>query len=202
MQQAKDALASSEWFDAERFAERAMTACRARSDWPAMIELSELLKMARSSRRGSSMVKGSVRILDCDLPEDMEFSSGRYLVQPPRVGADARRVRLQCLEQDIPVLVLCREPTTSLGQIPIVAIAPGTTIRTRVDAPSNEKKPAMNWFQSSLEALGQAAIDTIDPEQAIERRIDAILGCLDAVPDHDGLHDILMEACREAIGDS
>ncbi len=96
------------------------------------------------------------------------------------------------------MLVVCREPTTATGLVPIVAIAPGTTVRTQVKPPSNERKPTAAWFQSSLDALAGAAMDRIDPEQEVERRIDAILGCLDAVPDSDPLHDMLADACREA----
>jgi len=189
VRKATEAIESQSWFDAESTAMKAMSSCRARSDWHSMINLAEILRDARRGRRGSSLVKGAVRILDEDIPEDMEFSSGRYLIQPPRVGADARRVRLQCLEDEIPVLVLCREPTTSTGLIPIVAIAPGT----------DQRKPTAGWFQSSLDALAQAALDRIDPEQEVERRIDAILGCLDAVPDSDDLHDLLGSACKEAL---
>lgn len=199
VRKAANALESQSWFDAEATAMKAMSSCRARSDWTSMVDLAEILRDARRGRRGSSLVKGAVRILEEDIPEDMEFSSGRYLIQPPRVGADARRVRLQCIEDEIPVLVLCREPTTSTGLIPIVAIAPGTTVRTRVKPPSNHRKPTAGWFQSSLDALAQAALDRINPEQEVERRIDAILGCLDAVPDSDDLHDLLGSACKEAL---
>lgn len=198
VRQATDALNQSAWFDAEAAASKAMSSCRARTDWDMMIELALILREARKGRRGSSLVKGTVRILDEDIPEDMEFTAGRYLVQPPRVGADARRVRLQCLEDEIPVLVVCREPTTSSGLVPIVSIAPGTTVRTKIKPPSNERKPTAAWFQSALDALAEAAMERIDPAQDVERRIDAILGCLDAVPDSDPLHDMLADACREA----
>ena len=198
VRQATDALGASAWFDAELAASKAMSSCRARTDWDMMIELALILREARKGRRSSSLVKGAVRILNEDIPEDMEFTSGRYLIQPPRVGADARRVRLQCLEDEIPTLVVCREPTTTTGLVPIVAIAPGTTVRTKIKPPSNERKPTAAWFQSALDALADAAMDRIDPEQDVERRIDAILGCLDAVPDSDALHDMLVDACREA----
>lgn len=198
VRQANEAIEQSAWFDAEAAASKAMSSCRARTDWNTMIDLAGILRDARAGRRSSSLVKGTVRILDEDIPEDMEFTAGRYLIQPPRVGADARRVRLQCIEDEIPVLVVCREPTTATGLVPIVAIAPGTTVRTKVKAPSNERKPTAAWFQSALDALADAAMERIDPAQDVERRIDAILGCLDAVPDSDPLHDMLADACREA----
>lgn len=193
------ALEAQAWFDAERYAEKALAASRARSDWATMIEAIGQLQAARTGRRGTALIKGPVRVLDEQLEEGEVLSPGRCLVQPPLVGADARRMRLACLENDVPALVLCREPTTSLGRIPLVAIAPGTTVRTQVDPPSNERKPTAGWFQTSLDALGDAAIQKIDPGQEVQRRIDAITGCLDAIPDHDGLHALLAAACKEAL---
>ena len=199
MRKAAESLESGALFDSEAAAQKALTSCRARSDWASMIELAAILRDARSGLQGSTYVKGAVRILYEDIPEDMEFSTGRYLVQPPRVGADARRVRLQCLEEEIPVVVVCREPGTQTGLVPVVAIAPGTTVRTKVKPPSNDRKPTAGWLQTCLDALSEAALERINPEQEVERRIDAILGCIDAVPYSDALHDLLASACQEAL---
>ena len=53
--------------------------------------------------------------LDDGVTEDMELEPGCYLVRPPLVGADARRLRLAAFEREIPVTVICREPRTQLG---------------------------------------------------------------------------------------
>ena len=129
----------------------------------------------------------------------MAGPSGSWMMNTSRLPIQCfRRLRIASLEAGVPVLILCREPTTQAGLVPLVAIAPGTTIRTRLKPPTNAKKPTATWFQSALNALGQAAIDAIDPGLAITRRIDALLGALDAIPDHDGLHDALLQACNEA----
>ena len=198
LQRAACALDEHNWFEAERLAEKALDAARARCDWQAMIEIVDQLQAARVGRRDPSLVKGAVRILQEPVEEDAVLEPGRWLIQPPLVGAVARRLRLQSLERDIPVLVLCREPTTRAGLVPLVAIAPGTTVRVHVDPPGNERKPTATWFKSGIQALGDAAIEQIDPGLNPERRVDALLGAVNAIPDHDGVHNQLAEACRIA----
>ena len=50
-------------------------------------------------------------------------------------GADARRLRLLAAAGEVPAGVLCREPTSQLGLIPIVAIGPLGAVRTKVKPP-------------------------------------------------------------------
>ena len=104
------------------------------------------------------------------------------------VGADARRLIQYGRDRGVPIAVLCREPRTQSGLIPLVAIAPGTTVRIQIDPPAKEAKPAASWFKSGLEALGEAAFEKVDPSKQVDRRIDALLGCLDALPDCDPIH--------------
>jgi len=198
MQHAGCELDAGGWFEAERLADEALQIARTREDWAAMAEIIDVIQAARLGRRDPSLVKGPVSMFDEPYEEGRVLEAGRWLLQPPLVGADARRLRISSLEADVPVLILCREPTTQAGLIPLVAIAPGSTIRTKVKSPANEKKPTATWFQSALNALGEAAIERIDPGLAVDRRIDALLGALDAIPDYDGLHDALLEACNEA----
>jgi len=188
-------------FDAERTAEKAVATARTHCDWAGMIDSIDLLQAARTQRRDPSLVKGVVRILDEPVEEDDVLEAGRWLIRPPLVGAVARRLRLNSLARDIPVLVLCREPTTQMGLIPLVAIAPGTTVRVQVKPPSNEQKPTAAWFKSGMAALGDAAIERIDMGLELERRIDALLGALDAMPEHDAICDLLVETCKTALND-
>lgn len=199
LQRAACSLDEANWFEAERTAEKAMALARTRCDWAAMIDITDLLQAARLGRCDPSLVKGPVRILDEPQEEDAVLEPGRWLIQPPLVGAIARRLRLQSLAKDVPVLVLCREPTTQLGLVPLVAIAPGTTVRVQVKPPANERKPTATWLRNGMEALGDAALERIDPGLELERYVDALLGAMDALPEHGGLHDKLVETCRAAI---
>jgi hypothetical protein len=54
------------------------------------------------------------------------------------------------------------------------------------------------WLMEAMEELGDASLRAIDPELEIVRRIDTLLMYLDALPEHEGLHIALEEACRAA----
>jgi hypothetical protein len=58
--------------------------------------------------------------------------------------------------------------------------------------------PPVEWFESALEALGDAAIREIDPARPCWLRVDELLLRLQTVPDHEKLHQRLAEACLEA----
>jgi hypothetical protein len=46
--------------------------------------------------------------------------------------------------------------------------------------------------------LGNATVERIDPAQNLPRRLDAVLGLLDTVPEDAGLHLLAIEICEEA----
>jgi hypothetical protein len=192
-------MKKDDFFDAERKLEKAMGMLRSRQDWEGMAQTVEALLKARQGRRKKTMAsRAAVRLVDEAIDETATVEPGRYLLQPPLVGADARRLRLQAKDQDVEVLVVCREPTTRLGEIPVVAIAPGATIRLRIDPPKSEAKPSASWFRSALEALGDEAVAMDRPDMEAAKRIDRLLALLDAVPDADAPHTRLIEACRTA----
>jgi len=128
---------------------------------------------------------------------DFDLQPACYLIQPPLVGADARRMRLLALEREVPAMFLCREPKTQLGLCPIVAIGQ-VTIRTRIDPPRTWDKPTLAWFIEACEQLGDAAIETLDRMADTARQVDGLLERLDAMPDHEKLHQALAEVCKEA----
>ncbi len=198
IEKAQEAVAGAQYFQAERLANTALQVARSQHDFDGMARIVEPLREARRHRLGQALAVATITILDTPITEEMPIEPGCYLVQPPRVGAEARRFRLAALSREVPVAVLCREPLTSLGLCPIVAICSSTTVRTMVDPPADPENPDMAWFVECLEALGDWAIESIDPEMVIDRRIEAILGRLDAVLDHDRLHQCLHEACCKA----
>ncbi|MAT80068.1 MAG: hypothetical protein CMJ29_00295 [Phycisphaerae bacterium] len=198
---ALDAAREQSWFTAEAHFLKALAASRSRNDWEGMIEIVEGVRQCRQAIRRKALVRGSVRICDDGVVETMELSPGRYLVQPPLVGADARRLIQHGRDRGVPIAVLCREPTTKTGLIPIVAIAPGTTVRVQIEPPTKEAKPSTSWFKSGLEALGESALEKVDPTKQVDRRIDTLLGCLDALPDCDPVYVALAETCTEAAQD-
>jgi len=192
-------LEQSAYFECERMAVKALSMARQRNDYERMIRVAQVLKDSRMQRLEVAMGCGKVVIFDQPITESTHVEPGCYLIQPPQVGADARRLRLAAFQNETPVAVLCREPITGLKLCPIVAICPGTTLRTKVDPPKNPKKPSLKWFREAMEALGDEAIESIDPGLDVVRRIDAAIERLDALPEHTALHETLIDYCSEAL---
>lgn len=202
VEQAETALQREACFEAERMAAKAMRMARDVNDFTRLARTCQPLKAAREQRAGKAMKTGRVDIFDAEISEDMTVEPGCYLVQPPQVGADARRLRLAALSREVPALVICREPLTQTGQWPVVAITSGVTVRTKIDPPENPDVPNLDWFSDALDALGQWAIMSIDCEMEPDRRIDALLARLDATPDSLVLHDVLAETCLDYAAQS
>jgi len=199
MESASRALVHTRYFEAERLAEEALAAARSSGDFDRMSRILLPLQEARRQRVQQALDVGAVTLVTAPITEEMPIERGCYLIQPPQVGADARRLRLMALEREIPVAVLCREPKTKLGLCPVVAISPGMTMRTCVDPPQDWDNPDLPWFAQAMELLGEHAIESIDPALAVLKRLDALLLRLDALPEHESLHQALEQTCREAL---
>ncbi len=197
MTKAQHALGRNQWFEAERISARALDMARGEGDFNLMARITLPLQEARRQRM--QLVHDSKKVITVReaLPDERELGTFCYLVQPPFVGADARRLRLMALEREIPALFLCREPRTQLGLCPVVAIGQ-VTIRTRIDPPRTWDKPTLAWYIDACEQLGDAAIETLDRGAELAKQVDALLERLDAFPDHEKLHQVLAETCKEA----
>lgn len=198
MEQASAALVRTAYFETERLALKALLMAREAKEWELMARILLPLQEARRQRLQQALDTGTMVIVEDPITEDMKVSPGCYIVGPPQVGADARRLRLLGLQQEVPLAVVCCEPMTRAGLCPIVAIAPGVTVRTKIRPPKNPDCPELAWFTGALEALGDAAIQSVDSGIEIDRRIDALLIRLDALPEHELLHQALELLCREA----
>ncbi len=197
MTKAQQALSRNHWFEAERLCARALDMARAECDFNLMARVLLPLQEARRQRMQIAFDSKKIVIVEEPLTEERQLEAKCYLVQPPLVGADARRLRLLALEREIPAVFLCREPKTQLGLCPVVAIGQ-VTVRTRIDPPRKWDKPELAWFIEATEQLGDAAIETLDRTAEPARQVDALLERLDAVPDHEKLHQALAEVCKEA----
>lgn len=197
MERAEAALRRSQWFEAERLAQRAAELARSQEDFALLARIALPLQEARRQRVLEAIGHRKVTMLQADITEEMPLKPGCYLIQPPAVGADARRLRLAALRREVPVAVMCREPLTRLGRCPVVAIGQ-VTVRARIDPPQDWEKPDHAWFVEAMERLGDAALEMLDTGLELDRQIDYLLSALDAVPDHEKLHQALADTCREA----
>ena len=147
-----------------------------------------------------------------------EIEPGCYLFQPPLIGIDARTFRETADSREVPVVVITREPMTRESKWPVVAVNGTISVRTRVDPPWKldrvEKSitkdavdgvafgaPPTTWFESAAEALGDAALARLKPEDPAAWKVDDLLGFLDCHPDHEKLHQRLADECRLAVSE-
>jgi len=198
IQQAEKALTKNHFFEAERLASKALILARHDALFSKMATSLEPLCKARAKRLEQALKAKSVSIIDEAFPDDVKIKPGCYLVQPPLVGADARRFRLIAFENEIPVAVVCREPLTQLKQCPIVALCGNVVVRTKVDPPDDLDKPDVKWLKEALEELGDWAIQSADTSIAIHRLVDEFIARLDAIPEHEVLHQALRDICLQA----
>ncbi len=198
MELAAAALGRQAWLEAARVAYEALGLAREHSDFELMAKVVEPLAEARRRRLEKALDVRKIQIVDTALPEGKKLKRGCYLVQPPLVGADARQLRLTALAADVPVAVVCREPLTLTRMWPIVAIGPGATVRLPIQPPDDQENPDLAWFVKALEALGDWAIESLDPGLEPVRRVDKLLDRVETVADHQRLHECLRDACLEA----
>lgn len=196
MERAEAAARRRAWFEAERLSIKALSIARAADDFDAMARILLPLQEARRQRLAEAFETKKVLLIAEAPNEQTQVSPGIHLVEPPLVGADARRFRLLALEQEVPVAVVCREPITRMNECPVVAIGP-VTIRTKIAPPKKPSAPTPSWMAKALEQLGDSALENLDPGMDLLKRIDHLLNCLETHPDHERLHQALAELCRE-----
>lgn len=206
MEEASAALVATQYFHAERLAAEALSLAHQSRDFERMARIVMPLQEARRLRRQQAADSKKLTRIDnypafeALMTGTEPLKPGCYLIEPPLVGADARELREKGLHDEVPVIVLAREPETQMGLWPVVTVGP-LTVRARIEPPG-AKKIALSWFLKAFEALGDAAIAQIDPEEAAEDRVEHAMDLLAAVVDHEKLHQTLRAACEEAHRDA
>lgn len=201
MEKASASLARTDYFEAERACLRALGRARAKDDFERMARICLPLQEARRQIRQLATDAGAVRVISKMPPVGTRLEPGCYLLEPPRIGIEARNLRELAMRQGVAVMVLAREPLTRSGRWPVVGVGDGNpfpvSVRTQL-APPAEGAVTMAWFGAAHEALGDAAIARVDPRWPADHRVDDLLELLPAVPDHEKLAQALAGACREA----
>jgi len=216
MERASRALVATKYFEAERLAARALQRAHAANDFERMARIVLPLQEARRQKRqlaidsGQRFLSGSMAMA----AGEMGIEPGCYLFQPPVIAADARVFRELADAKGVPVLVITREPLTREGKWPVVAVGV-VSARARVSPPwplervegtitkdnvkDGSEPPGPEWFEAAAEAMGDAAIARLKPEDPAAWRVDDLMEFLDAHPDHEKLHQRLAENCRKAM---
>lgn len=212
MERASEALAATRYFEAVRDAVNALRRARRENDFERMARICLPLQEARRQIRQQACEAGTVRVVAHPSDVSGPLGAGCYLIQPPMIGADARVLREAGFKARVPVSVLAREPLTRTGRWPIVGVGE-ISVRVQVPPPAAlervedritkdrfEGVVPIAWFVSAGEALGDAAIAKLDAALHPHWKVDDLLESLEAVPEHERLHQALAEACRAAVG--
>lgn len=205
MERASHALYKTDYFDAQSLCLKAMKAAHRARDFDRMGRICMPLQEARRQLRHLATDTQRVTLVTAPLSASETYEAGCYLVAPPMVGVESRAVRELLARKKVPSLVLCREPTMSTGQWPLVAVAESDAspfplvVRVRLAPPAGET-PDIAWLLAAQEALGDAAIAKVNPRWPADHRVEDLLEWLDAVPDHEKLSQALQATCFEAAG--
>ncbi len=217
MERAGAALESTDYPAAERLAQEALELAQRSRDYSRMSRIVMPLEEARRQKRLIAADAGVQGVLTEPPGEGWAVAPGVWIVAPPLVGADARELRRIADEQGVCSLILTREPETRAGEWPIVVIG-RTTVRAYIEPPRSKRGrsgakpevpadvspdiiPDAAWSLAAAEALGDAAIETVDPAKPASVRVDLLVDLVATLRDHDKLHQALAAACLEALRD-
>jgi len=200
MERASEALAETRYFECERESLAGLALAFQSLDYERMHRILLPLQEARRHKRHQAAEVRKIQkvetyerltsLLDGSEP----IKPGCYLFAPPLVAADGREFRDKANADEVPVLVLVREPPTSLGLWPVVMVGPAT-VRIRIEKPKRIDVP---WMLKTGEALGDAAMAMVDPQEDASGRVEHLMEFLGTLADHEKLHQTLAQACLEA----
>jgi hypothetical protein len=192
MEQASAALVKRDYFRCERLCLDALTIAQNAYDYTRLAAIVLPLQESRRQKHQLAADAGKVFTLCDELPQPGDLRPGCYLICPPRVGLDARQLRELCDRQEVPACILAREPSTSAGMWPVVAIGP-VTVRTCVRPPAHANGKKTKSKSKAKEPVHAAKSNDPAGEHLARWRHDATLW----TPDVEWF-----ESACEALGDA
>ena len=199
MTRAGAALSSGRFMVAEGLADEALHRAWSSGQFELMARITLPLQEARRQRRLAAVEASKSLIMGEEgqaIPggDGEPMASGCYVVQAPNVAADARRIRLSALEQEVAVLSFACEPMTTSGLQPVAVLA-SSVLRTKIRP---AKKMTVSWCLEVIDALSKEALVSIDRTRPIERQVEVMLDLLDALPESELLHQELAALANAA----
>lgn len=197
MERASAALEATRYFECERLCVEALRAAHSLHDFDRMARILMPLEETRRQKRLAALDAGRLETLQ-RLSPDLKIKPGCYMLEPPDcVGVDGRALRDMANAQEVPILVVVREPLTRGGLWPLVAVGP-VTIRVKTK-PSKGLTP--EWFADALEALGDVSLEAVDWTAPADITVADLANRLETTPEHDLMHQRLADTCRAALKD-
>jgi hypothetical protein len=184
------------WFKKETISSGRVEGARSSENWEQLVCHLEELSDARQSMFEAAKNGKRVQIIDSMELADEINSGGRYLIRPPLVGRDAGIISNSLHSNNISAIVLCREPSTSLGLCPIVSLGSGVMVRVQIEDPTNAEKPTCAWFDHAIDELGDHVLGKMNTQSTPLRQLDYVLAHIPAVPTHVGLYKAAIVLCQ------
>lgn len=210
MERASGALVAMDYFECEALCVEALAEARRRELWALYARIVLPLQEARRQRRMLACDGGvclerheGTQARRHEGAETLEngVREGVVLVMP-RLGAGSERevasaLWMQALHERRAVEVMW--VARAEGEAWDVTSFAGPEVRVRVEPLRAGASPerAVQWYLNAHEALGDAAIAAVDEggeSMGSVARVDALAAMVDAVPDHEKLHQRLAEA--------
>jgi hypothetical protein len=201
MEEASRALGETRYFEAADLCEKALRRALSAREYERMARICLPLQEARRQIRVAACDTGRVVRIG-EIPRARaRLEAGCYLVEPPLVGVEANTVRDLLWRRRVAAMVLAREPRTSSGEWPVVAVGGGqrlpVVMRARVPEPPGGV-PDVVWMVAAHEALGDAGIAQVQAAWPADHRVEDLIERLEGLPDHEKLMQALEAACRDA----
>ncbi len=186
----------------EKISVEKVSRARTESNWNALATELQLLcdirtNIARFAKNGKR-----VQIIETVEQGDEIAIGGRYLVRPPLVGRDSGIIHGALREKGFAALVLCREPSTSLGLCPIVALGSGVIVRVQIEESKNPEKPTCAWFDHAIVELGEHVVSKMDKNSTSQRQLDYLLAHVPAVSTYPSIYEVGIALCRTLCKES
>ena len=219
MDRASAALLAMDYLTCESSCLTGLALARASADWGTYARVLLPLQESRRQRRMIA-AEGRVRLgFNNESSDDAAamdaLKAGCVLLTPPYTPQFARRLHDTARQSRRMIEVLYAHRSADQRSWVLESFA-GPRVTCAVPAPPTEwsdrwlqpgqttatasgKTPA-DWFLDAAEALGDAALKTVDAPLGHERRIEQLEACLHVTDTHEVLHQRLAQAARAMRG--
>ncbi len=190
------------WCKTETGAVTKIDSARSAQNWSQLASEIKSLQKARIERAIEAHNGKRVIVVQKSAEGEIPVEGGRFLITPPLVARDAAILNNAMKNAGVAAVVACREPVTSLGLCPIVALGSGVTARVQVKEPKNPNKPTCAWFDHALDELGQHVLDQLDEGAPLERQLDFLIAHFSAIPTYSDCYKRAIGLCQTLLKQS
>lgn len=203
MEQASGALARRDYLECENLCLQALTQARQKEQWTEYVRILLPLQECRRQRRMIA-ANGAIHLGTADLHTPMtqwldDLTTGCIVLTHPHTLADANDLQNEVTRRRLFVDVLFADNDAKDERW---TLRSPHRVEVQCDLPAPLSDSSADWFIDASEALGDQALATVRAPMGSRKRVELIETLLDAVGDHERLHQALGQAVRSLIQQS